>query len=65
MSLTADANKILRLKMLEILYRLGVKVDNISLIIGPILYFTGKYTWIYYLYKSVVCMLAFGYYRDL
>jgi len=30
--------------MLEILYRLGVKVDNVSLIIGLILYFIGKYT---------------------
>ena len=40
----ADVNKILRLKMLEILYRLGVKVDNISLIVGPTLYFIGKYT---------------------
>ena len=51
--------------MLEILYRLGVKVDNISLIIGLTLYFIGKYTWIYYLYKSVVYILAFSYYRDL
>jgi len=51
--------------MLEILYKLGVKVDNISLIIGPTLYFTGKYTRIYYLYKSVVYTLAFSHYRDL
>ena len=51
--------------MLEILYKLGVKADNVSLIVGPILYFIGKYTRIYYLYKLVVYILAFGYYRDL
>jgi hypothetical protein len=51
--------------MLEILYRLGVKADNISLKIDPTLYFMEKYIWIYYLYKSVVCILAFSYYRDL
>ena len=41
---TANVNKILKSKILEILYRLGVKVDNISLIIGLTLYFIGKYT---------------------
>ena len=51
--------------MLQILYKLGVKVDIISFKIGPTLYFIGKYTWIYYLYKLVVCILAFGYYKDL
>jgi len=61
----ADVNKILRLKMLEILYKLKVKADNVSLIIGPILYFIGKYTRIYYLYKLVVCTLVFSHYRDL
>ena len=64
-SQTANVNKILRLKMLEILYRLGVKVDNISLIVGLTLYFIEKYTRIYYLYKSVVYILVFSYYRDL
>ena len=51
--------------MPEILYRLGVKANNVSLIIGPTLYFTGKYTRVYYPHKSVVYILAFGYYRDL
>ena len=61
----ADINNILKLKILKILYKLGVKVDNVSLIIGPTLYFIGKYIWIYYLYKLVICILAFSYYRDL
>ena len=65
MSRTADANKGLRSKMPQILHKLGVKADIISLKIGPILYFTGKYTWIYYPYKSIVCILAFSYYKDL
>ena len=64
MSWMADINKILKLKMPEILYRLGVKADNVSFIIGPTLYFTEKYTQIYYPHKSVVCILAFGHYRD-
>jgi hypothetical protein len=60
-----NINKKLELKMLEIFYRLRVKADNISLTVGPTLYFIGKYIWIYYLYKLVICILAFGHYRDL
>ena len=51
--------------MPQILYKLGVKANIISIKTGPTLYFTGKYTRIYYLYKLVVYTLAFSRYRDL
>jgi len=61
----ANANKEFKLKIPEILLKLGVGVVNInSLYMGPTVYFTGRRILMQYLNDLVVCMLAFGPYRD-
>ena len=60
-TLAANANKKFKLKILEILLKLGVRAVNInSLYIGPTVYFTGRCILIQYLNDLVVYMLAFS-----
>ena len=64
-TLAANVNKEFKLKILEILLKLGVGAVNInSLRIGLTVYFTGQRILILYLNNLVVYMLAFGPYRD-
>ena len=64
-TLAANINKAFILKILKILLELGVGVVDInSLYIGLTVYFTGRRILIYYLNNLVVCILAFGPYRD-
>jgi len=64
-TLVANANKEFKLKIPEILLKLGVKaVDINSLHIGPTVYFMGQCISMQYPNDLVVCMLAFGPYRD-
>ena len=64
-TLVANVNKKFKLKILEILLKLGVRVVNInSLYIGPTVYFTGRRILMHYLNNLVVCILAFSPYRD-
>jgi len=60
-TLAANANKEFKLKILEILLKLGVRAVNInSLRIGLTVYFTGRRILIQYLNNLVVCILAFS-----
>jgi len=60
-TLAANANKEFKLKILEILLKLGVRVVNInSLYIGLIVYFTERRILMQYLNNLVVYILAFG-----
>jgi len=64
-TLVANINKEFKLKILEILLKLGVRVVNInSLRIGLTVYFTGRRILILYLNNLVVYILAFSPYRD-
>jgi len=64
-TLAANINKEFKLKIPEILLKLGVgAVDINSLHIGPTVYFMGQRILMQYLNDLVVCILAFGPYRD-
>ena len=64
-TLAANANKEFKLKILEILLKLGVRAVNInSLYIGLTVYFIGRRILIQYLNDLVVYILAFSPYRD-
>ena len=64
-TLAANVNKEFKLKILEILLKLGVgAIDINSLRIGPTVYFMGQRILMHYLNDLVVYMLAFGPYRD-
>jgi len=64
-TLAANANKEFKLKIPEILLKLGVRVVDInSLRIGLTVYFMGQRILMQYLNDLVVCMLAFSPYRD-
>ena len=61
MTLAANINKEFKLKILEILLKLGVGAVNInSLRIGLTVYFIGQRILMQYLNNLVVCMLAFS-----
>ena len=64
-TLVTNANKEFKLKILEILLKLGVRAVNInSLRIGLTVYFTGRRILILYPNNLVVYILAFSPYRD-
>ena len=65
MALAANVNKAFKLKILEILLKLGVGAVNIdSLRIGPTVYFIEQRISLLYLNDLVVYTLAFGPHRD-
>ena len=60
-TLAANINKEFKLKILEILLKLGVRAVNInSLRIGPTVYFIGRRISMQYLNNLVVYILAFS-----
>jgi len=64
-TLAANINKEFKLKILEILLKLGVGVVDInSLRIGLTVYFIGRRISMQYLNDLVVCILAFSPHRD-
>ena len=64
-TLAANINKEFKLKILEILLKLGVRVVNInSLRMGLTVYFMGQRILMHYLNNLVVYILAFSPYRD-
>jgi len=64
-TLAANANKEFKLKISEILLKLGVRAVNINYLrIGLTVYFTGRRISMQYLNDLVVCTLAFSPYRD-